>query len=109
MLWNEERRHVKDQREAAMLAAYAVMNGTAGLRGVLFPAGKVRADVNVFRRPRQKVPAEGAKWEWLKPVWDGCQDAGVVADDKQIVHGEIVYHRTDPEPRIEIRLTEVIG
>lgn len=107
MHWREKGRHVKAQREAAMLAAYAAMSGATGLRGVLFPTGQVRADVQVFRRPRQKVPDEGAKWEWLKPIWDGFEDAGVVANDKQIVHGEIVYLPRDDDPRVVITLVEV--
>jgi Holliday junction resolvase RusA-like endonuclease len=107
MHWREERRHVKAQREAAMLAAYAAMSGATGLRGVLFPTGKVRADVEVFRRPRQKEPDEPAKWEMLKPVWDGFEDAGIVADDKQIAQGDMVWWPTNPEPQIVITLSEV--
>lgn len=107
MHWREKGRHVKAQREAAMLAAYAAMSGATGLRGVLFEMCRVRADVTVYRRPRQKVPDEGAAWEALKPVWDGFEDAGVVGNDKQITHGEMRWLPTDPDPRIEITLTEV--
>lgn len=110
MHWREEGRHVKAQRQDAMLAAYVAMcPDVETLRALPFPVGKVRADVTVYRRPRQQVPDEGAKWEWLKPVWDGFTDAGVWADDKQLVHGEIRYFPTAPEPRVEIVLTEVIA
>lgn len=106
--WRRQANETKRQRDDAMWTAYCTLADHPGtLRAVVFPTGKVRADVQVYRRPRQKVPDAGAQWEWLKPIWDGFQDAGVVMDDKQIVHGEIVYHPTDPEPRVVIVLQEV--
>jgi hypothetical protein len=105
MHWGEQARLTAGQRQDAMLAAYAAMSGTTGLSGILFPSGKVRADVEVFRRPRQKVPDEGAQWEFTKPIWDGFQDAGIVSDDKQIAHGSMVWHAADDDPRVVITLT----
>jgi hypothetical protein len=108
MHWRVRARHVKAQRHDAMMAAYVAMcPDVETLRAVPFPAGKVRADVTVYRRPHQRVPDEGAQWEWLKPVWDGFQDASVVQDDKQIIHGTIRYLPTDPDPRVEVTLTAV--
>ncbi len=108
MHWRTQARHTKAQRHDAMLAAFGAMaDHPMTLYGPMFPRGKVRADVTVYRRPRQLIPDEGARWEWLKPIWDGFQDAGLVENDKQITHGEIAYYPTDPDPRVVIVLTEV--
>lgn len=108
MHWRTQARHTAAQREAAMLAAYAAMSGEIGtLFGPVFPVGKVRADVAIYRRPRQQVLDEGGAWEAMKPVWDGFESARVVGNDKQITHGEMVWHPTDPDPRIVVTLTEV--
>lgn len=108
MTWRRQANETKRQRDDAMWTAYAAMaDHPETLRAVVFPTGKVRADVQVFRRPHQRVPDEGAQWEMLKPAWDGFQDAGVVSDDKQIVHGSMRWYRGDANPRVVITLTEV--
>lgn len=109
MYWRVQGRHGKAQRGDAMLCAYAAMAPTIDtLRAVPFPAGKVRADVQVYRRPRQKVCDDTALWEALKPIFDGFEDAGVFGiGDEQVVAGTLTWFPTDPEPRIEITLTGV--
>jgi len=106
--WRRQANETKRQRDDAMWTAYAAMaDHPETLRAVVFPEGKVRADVTVYRRRNQKVPDEVSEWEWCKPIWDGFESAGVVSNDKQITHGEVVWRPTDPEPRVVIVLTEV--
>jgi hypothetical protein len=97
----------KQQRHDAMLCAYAAMSGARGLRGVLFPSGPVRVDIDLYRRPRQQVSDETAAVEAIKPLLDGLEDAGVVGNDKQCTIGAVRWHPTDANPRIALTLTGV--
>lgn len=104
--WRRQANETKRQRDDAMWTAYAALaDHPETLRAVVFPEGKVRADVTCFRRPMQKECDHGALWEAMKPLFDGFEDAGVIKDDKQIVFGSLTWHPTDPDPRLVITLT----
>lgn len=105
--WRVNGRHNKAQREMASLAAYEALSKMQGtLRAVYFPEGRVTVDVVIFRRPRQKRADDTAIIEALKPLLDGCEDAGVVTNDKQCQVGTVEWRPTDPQPRIELTLRQ---
>lgn len=92
--WAARARHTKAQRLGAYLCAvdarYAA--GAWAVQGDrLWEDCRVRVDVAIRPRPRMKRHDDTAIWEALKPILDGLQDAGVVADDKQFVVGSLVW------------------
>lgn len=107
MHWRTQSQHSREQRVTAMLAAYEALSTVQGtLRAVYFPAGRVRVDVTIYRRPRQQQTDESAVIEFCKPLWDGLEDAGVVTNDKQCVIGAIRWEPSNAQPRIEITLSQ---
>jgi hypothetical protein len=107
MHWRTRARHSKEQREMAALAAYEALSQRRGtLRGVYFPEGRVKVDVTIYRRPRQKQTDDSAVIEFCKPLWDGIEDAGIVKNDKQCVIGAVRWEPSNAHPRIELTLTQ---
>jgi hypothetical protein len=87
-------RHTRQQRHDAALCAYAAfMAYPSAVARPFFPAGRVRLDVTVCPRPRQQRCDDTAVWEALKPALDGVEDAGIVADDKQLVVGSLTWSK----------------
>jgi hypothetical protein len=87
-------RHTRQQRHDAALCAYAALAGYPdALQRPLFPTGRVRLDVTVCPRPGQRRCDDTAVWEALKPALDGVEDAGIVADDKQLVVGSLTWSK----------------
>lgn len=105
-------------RRAVCLQASAARN-RAGMPAPVF-AGPVRARVTVAWERHLAVGARRARWEYrrkvdpdnldaaLKPLWDGLQDAGVIANDRQLVR-EPVAQTYDPDGAgyVLIELSEV--
>jgi hypothetical protein len=85
-------RHTRQQRHDAALCAYAALAGYPdALKRPLFATGRVRLDVTVCPRPGQRRCDDTAVWEALKPALDGVEDAGIVANDAQIVVGSLTW------------------
>lgn len=103
MHWAQKGRHVKAQR--AMAAWHARLQ--LGPDWVPL-VGRVRLDVTIRPRPRQKEPDAGGKWQAIKPLEDGLQDAGVFAggDDRVVVYGAFTWDKTQRTGEIELTLTQ---
>lgn len=109
LFWRERARHTKEQRAWAMLAAYEALSRERGtLRGVFFPEGRVTVDLVVYRRPRQKQMDDGGLIEAAKSWVDGCEDAGIVADDKQCRIGAVRWEPSNAAPRIELTFRQEV-
>jgi Holliday junction resolvase RusA-like endonuclease len=100
-------RHTRQQRHDAALCAYAALAGYPdALQRPLFPTGRVRLDVTVCPRPRQQRADDGAVIEAMKASIDGLEDAGIVANDSQIVFGSLTWSQ-ERTSTILLTLTEV--
>lgn len=87
--WSAAARHTKAQRQLAMLFAYKAAREQQW--GGCYD-GPVVLDVEIRPYPRAKRLDATAVWEALKPTIDGIEDTQlIVANDKQIVPGTIVW------------------
>lgn len=94
--WRVQQRLSREQRSDAYMAGVGARYA-AGTWAVqadhLWYEGRVRVDVEVRPRPRMQRHDDTAIWEALKPVLDGFEDAGIVANDKQFVIGTLTWAR----------------
>jgi len=81
--WLVQARETKRQRQDAGWQLRATATG--------FGAARVRVDVEVRPRPGMKRPDPSALWEALKPTFDALEDRGIVDNDRQLVHGALVW------------------
>ena len=97
-------RHTKRQRlDAYLVAVDARHRNVWSLGGdVCWDEERVRVDVEIRPRKGMKRHDDTAIWEAMKPIFDGLEDAGWVADDKQLVVGELTWAK---ERTAEILLT----
>jgi hypothetical protein len=67
---------------------------------------RATAQITIWYGPRQQKMDDDNVIAWMKPAFDGLQDAGVVANDRGITHLPPVHERDRALPRIEIRIRE---
>lgn len=108
MHWGARARHVKAQREAAYWKALdtARFMGIGGGTNPFPLRGRVRVDIEVFPRPRMKRCDDDNFWAAMKATLDGLQDAGIVANDRQFVLGELIWW-TNRTSELILTLTQV--
>jgi len=93
MHWREQARLTREQRALVGLTLRAAQLDARGDL-LIFPrmVGRVRVDVDVYPRTRMQRHDDSAIWEALKPTFDGVEDYGLVADDRQLTHGVLRWH-----------------
>lgn len=62
--------------------------------------GDVAIEIDLYIKGRLRQDWDNA----AASIGDVLQDAGVIADDDQIVHGTVIKHRDAPDWKTEIRL-----
>lgn len=110
--WAARARHTKAQRLEAIYrgiaarAEWSAEHDTPDVPHPHFPAGRVRVDATVRPRPRMKRHDDTAIWEALKPILDGFEDAGIVANDAQFAVGALTWE-TERTGEIVVTLTAI--
>ena len=97
--WRVKRLAVKAYREHAktesMVAAYRY--------SLYDPFREVKIQASFYRR--RNVPMDGDNaLAMLKPAFDGLQDAGIIANDRQITHLPVLFFKDAESPRVELRI-----
>ena len=98
--WAAKARATKGARSTARIYALHALAGNPAPRWV-----KASARITFYWPDKRIRDPEGAMSS-LKATWDGFQDAGIVANDSGIWPERPVYVYDDPNPRVEIILTE---
>lgn len=97
--WRVKRLAVKAYREHAkeesMIAAYR--------SGMSESLREVQIQAAFYRARSSSMDGDNAL-AMLKPAFDGLQDAGIIANDRQITHLPVLFFKDAESPRVELRI-----
>lgn len=99
--WAAKARATRQYREAVCVLAMAAANG----RRPLWTIAKV--SLSVYCRTRRRRDADNMLAR-CKPAFDGVQDAGIIADDRGLIHMPIRFGVDRLRPRVEMLIAPAL-
>ena len=93
-------RVVRDFRALVHSLAYCQIQEHFRGQPPMWPAAT--AQVTIYYGRGQRRQDDDNLIAWLKPAFDGLQDAGVIANDRHLTHLPPIHERDPAKPRVEI-------